>query len=261
MVYEFFGGVMKKLKLFRMSENKYDLNRLKIYDTSMFPKLKREEFLKENHVRFLDMALESYEKYIKFTEEYLDNKAENLQKKHLDSLNNENEDWRVSEHYAQRMFEVDYEFAQRFRESIIVQLFSFFERSLVSSCEMYYSNKEMDESNFNENPEKADFDYAKVFLKENTGVKLKDINNELDFFAKLKTLRNRIVHHKTSVFSDDEKKINDIRALSKNRFTLIVKQDITSSYSLYFDKPKFILEIIEKIKSLYYKLGQNGVYY
>ncbi len=244
-----------------MHKDKHILSRLKIYDTSLFPKLKREEFLKENHIRFLDIALDPYIKYINFTERYLDNEADKFQNKHLDSLNNENEDWSVSEHYAQRMLEVDYEFTQRFRESIIVQLFSFFERSLVSSCELYYSNKEIDGSNFDKIPDKADFNYAKEFLKKSAGVKLKDINNELDFFAKLNTLRNRIVHCETSIFSDEERKINDIRALSKNRFTLAVKQDIIPSYSLYFDKPNFALEIIEKIKLLYYKLGQNGIYY
>lgn len=227
----------------------------------MFPKVSREEFLKESHLYQLNLALKPYEKYIKFTEDYLDNQAENFQQKHLESLQYENENWKVSEEYAQKMIEVDNEFAQRYRESIIVQLYSFFERAIVDSCEMYYSNKELDESSLNETPDKPGLDYAKVFLKNNAGIKLKNINEELDFFCKLRTLRNRIVHHRTSFFSDEEGKINDIRALSKNRFKLIAKSDITTFYFLYFDNPTFSLEIIEKIKSLYCKLGQKGVYY
>lgn len=241
--------------------DKFDFSRLKIYDLSMFPKVRREDFLKKNHLNLLDHELASYEKYIMFTEEYLDQQAEKFQKKHLDSLRDETIDWKISEEYAQRMFEIENKFAQRFRESIIVQLFSFFERAFVSSCEMYYSNKEMEENSLYEMPKKAGFHDAKKFLKKNVGINFKNFNKEIDFFAKLNTLRNRIVHHETSFFSDDEGRLNDIRLLSKNRFTLIEKQDITPSYFLYFDKPKFALEIIEKIKSLYCKLGQNGVYY
>ena len=240
---------------------KYDLSQLKIYDASMFPKLKTDDFLKENHLNFLDMALKPYEKYINFTEEYLENEAQKFQKNHLDCLENENEDWKVSEDYAQRMIEIDSEFVQRFRESIIVQLFSFFEIAIVSSCRMYYSNLDIENTNHDNLHDKAGFDDAKFFLKEHAGIKLKNINVELDFFSKLNTLRNRIVHHQTSFFSDEESKINNIRALSKNRFKLSVKQDIIPYYTLYFDNPKFALEIIKKIKSLYMKLENNRVYY
>jgi hypothetical protein len=77
----------------------------------------------------------------------------------------------------------------------------------------------------------------------------------------LRTLRNRIVHHNTTFFTDEEKKINQIKTLSKQRFKLTTKQDVVTMYFLYFDNPAFSFEIIEKIKSLYEKLGQNGVYY
>ncbi|MGB3345454.1 MAG: hypothetical protein WBA61_16205 [Aequorivita sp.] len=244
-----------------MHREKFNFSDIKIYDTSMFPKVSREDFLKESHLYQLNLALKPYEKYIKFTEDYLDNQAENFQRKHLESLQNENKDWRKSEEFAQQMLEIDNEFAQRFRESIIVQLFSFFERTIVSSCEMYYSNKEINESNFDGTPDKAGFDYAKTFLKKNAGINLKDINDVLDFFAKLNTLRNRIVHDQTFYFYDEEKIINDLRALSKNRFKLVKQKTYPTMFHIYFDEPKFSLEIIEKIKSLYHKLGQNGVYY
>jgi hypothetical protein len=244
-----------------MHRDKFDSSKKFIYDTRIFPKISREDFLKESHLYFLNLALEPYEKYIKFTEDYLDNQAENFQQKHLDSLDDENESWKVSEGHAQKMLEVDNEFTQRFRESIIVQLFSFFERALVNSCEMYYSNKEMDESDEEDVPDKAGLDFAKAFLKVKAEIKLKEINRELDFFCKLRTLRNRIVHHNTTFFTDEEKKINQIKTLSKQRFKLTTKQDVVTMYFLYFDNPAFSFEIIEKIKSLYEKLGQNGVYY
>ncbi len=233
----------------------------KVYNIDMFPKINREGFLKENHLYLLNLALEPYVKYIKFTEAYLENQVENFQQKHLESLQNENKDWRKSEEYVQQMLEMDNEFAQKFRESIIVQLFSFFERTIVGSCEMYYSNKEIDESNFDGTPDKAGFDYAKTFLKKNARINLQNINDELGFFSKLNTLRNRIVHHQTLYFYDEEKPINDLRALSKNRFKLVENKTYPSMFHIYFDEPKFSLEIIEKIKSLYHKLGQNGVYY
>jgi hypothetical protein len=243
-----------------MLKDEFDFSRLKIYDTSMFPQVNREEFLKENHLYFLNSALEPYEKYIKFTEEYLDNEAERFQEKHLKSIKDENEDWKISEKYVKRMMEIDGEFAQRFRESIIVQLYSFFEIAIVGSCEMYYSNKEIDDES-EDTPDKAGLDYAKSFLKNKVGIELRLIHKELDFFIKLKTLRNRLVHHQTIFFTDEEKKINDIRALSKNRFQLTMKLDIIPTYSLFFDKPNFSLEVIQNIKSLYEKLGKNGVYY
>jgi len=243
-----------------MNKDKFDFSKVKLHDTTLFTNLSREEFLKENHLYLLNLSLQPYEKYIKFTENYLDTQAENFQQKHLESIKDENEDWKVSEEYAKRMMEIDGEFAQRFRESIIVQLYSFFEMTIVHSCEMYYSNKEID-NEAEETPEKAGLDYAKAFLKNKAGIELRLIHQELDFFCKLRTLRNRLVHHQTTFFTDDEKKINDIRALSKNRFQLTMKHGIAPNYFLYFDKPNFSFEIIEKIKSLYEKLGQNGVYY
>src|SRR5690554_2891280 len=244
-----------------MHRNTIDLNMIRAYDTGMFPKMSREEFLKENHLHLLNLALATYERYIRFTEEYLKDQAEKFEQKHLESLQQENIEWKISEELAQRMFEIDNEFAQRFRESIIVQLFSFFEKAIVGSCEMYYSNKDIDENNPDEPPNKAGLDYAKDFLKRNTGIMLTDINDELDFFSKLKTLRNRIVHDQTTYFYDEEKKINDLRALSKSRFKLTERKPFPITYLIYFDEPKFSFEIIEKIKSLYSKLGKNGVYY
>lgn len=245
-----------------MSKDEFDLRGLRVYDTSMFTKIKREEFLKEHHLKFLDISLEPYVKYIKFTEDYLDTTAEDFQHKHLKVLEDDTADWKESQEYAKRMIEIDGEFSQRFRESMIVQLYSFFEQALVSSCEMYYSNKEEDENGFLVMSDMAGFDEAKAFLKKWAKIKLNVINKELDFFAKLCTLRNRIVHHGITSFSDEESKINNIRAISKNRFIFREeKNDFGMTYHIYFDNPAFSFEIIEEIKSLYKKLGKYGVYY
>src|SRR5690554_3066814 len=206
---------------------------------NMLPKISREEFLKENHLNSLNLALEPYEKYIKFTEEYLKNQTEKFEHKHLESLQIENIDWKVSEELAQQMLEIDNEFAQRFRESIIILLFSFFEKAIVGSCDMFYSNKDLEEKTLIETPDKAGFDYAKSFLKMAAGIKLADINEELDFFTKLKTLRNRIVHNHTVHFHEEEKIINVLRALSKNRFRLTERKELIMTYHIYFDEPKF----------------------
>lgn len=244
-----------------MGRDEVDISKLKIYDTSMFPKLNREDVKKDHHLYLLNLTLEPYIGYITFTEEYLNNKAEEYEKKHLKSLNNENESWIVSDEYASKMHEIDNEFAQRYRESIIVQLFSFIEGSLVSSCKMYYSNKDIEDPSDNHFPEKGGLDDVKSFLKNNAGIELKLINKELDFFNNLRTLRNRIVHHKTSFFTDDKKKINQLNSLSKGRFQMRSKDDFMTMYFLYFDKPEFSFEIIENIKSLYMKLGKNRFYY
>jgi hypothetical protein len=223
--------------------------------------MKQEDFLKKNHIMFLEMDLDSYEKYISFTEDYLDNTAEEYQKKHLDSLKDDTIDWEITKEYKEKMFEVDGNFAQRFRESIIVQLYSFFERALLNSCEMYNSNKEMNENYFNGIGSKAGFEEAKIFLKKKAIITLNDLNPELDFFSKLSTLRNRIVHHKTAHFYDEEKKINDIRALSKNWYIFQEKNNFLTTYFIHFDKPEFSFEIINKIKTFYRKLGEKEVYY
>lgn len=241
-----------------MLKGYFDLNKLKIYDSKMLSKVDRESLLKKNHLHFLDLALKNYEVYIKFTEEYLDNEAEKFQQKHIESLKNENR--KLREYYANRMLEIDLDFTQKYRESIIVQLYSFFERSLIASCEMYYFNKEMEDNDDLER-RNSDFDFIKSFLKNIAGIKLETINSELDFFGKLRVLRNRLIHHDTVMFSDDETRINEIRALSNNRFQLIEKKDFIKTYSIHFDNPKFALEIIHKIKTLYSKLGENGFYY
>lgn len=227
----------------------------------MFPKVNREQFLIKNHLKFLDEDLKPYERYIQFTEEYLENIAVDFQKKHLRAVDDEKEGWEVCNEYISRIQEVDGDFTQRFRQSMIVQLYSFLEQSLVESCELYYSNKEMDKHIFKGLSDKAGFEEAKLFFKNNAMIKLNALNPELDFFAKLSTLRNRIVHHRMTNFSDNKRDINAIRAFSKNRFSLMEKEDFTATYSLYFDKPSFSFEIINMIKSLYKKLHESGVYY
>ncbi|PNW27224.1 hypothetical protein [Formosa algae] len=244
-----------------MDKNQINQRKLKVYDTSMFPKLSSEEVLKKQHLYLLNLTLAPYIRYVKFTEEYLDMQAKDYQQEHLDALDNECISLIESEECATKMLEIDNEFAQRFRESIIVQLYSFLEGALVNSCEMYYSNKDIENPVSYNFPEQAGFDDAKAFIKNNVKIELKLINEELDFFCKLKTLRNRIVHHKTSFFNDDKKKINQLKTLSKGRFQMRSTEDLTTMYFLYFDKTEFSLEIIEKIKSLYVKLGENGVYY
>lgn len=238
-----------------MSGDNYDFSRINIYDLSLFGKVNQEEILKRSHLNFLKDDLVIYEKYISFTEEYLDTEGEKLQSKHLDSLNNDN--FNLSDYYAEEMFELDKNFVQIFRESMVAQLYSFFEKSIINSCIMYDLRREL--NNFS--LEKPGFDDVKKFLKNTVGIKLDEINNELDFFDKLRALRNRIVHHKTEFFTDDTKNLNKIRALSRNRFLLIEHRDFITTYFIYFDNPKFALEIIHKIKSLYSKLGENGFYY
>lgn len=244
-----------------MRKNGYDLSRLKICDTSMFYKVNREQFLTKNHLAFLDEDLKPYERYIQFTEEYLENTAVDFQKKHLKAIEDEKGDWEICDEYIGQIREIDGDFTQRFRQSIIVQLYSFFEQALVSSCELYYSNKEKDEPEFYGLSDKAGFEEAKLFLKNHAKIELNALNPELDFLAKLSALRNRIVHHRMTNFSDDERNVNAIRSLSKNRFRLTKKKDFATTYSLYFDKPSFSFEIINMTKSLYKKLDQSGVYY
>ncbi len=244
-----------------MLRDKFNIDRLKIYDTNLFPKVSREEFLKENHLYLLSLFLEPYEKYIRFTEDYLEKQANDLQERHLIECNDDNGSWLKSEEYASKMIEIDSEFAQRFREGIIVQLYSFLERSIIGSCESYYSNRELSDYEEIEISKIGVMDSVKSFLKNKVSIEINRINDEMNFFTNLGTLRNRIVHNSTSTFSDDEKNINRLRALSKNRFQMIKRDDFTTTYSLYFDNPDFSFEIIEKIKSLYVKLGENGVYY
>lgn len=49
------------------------ITKLKIYDRSMFLKLILEDFNKDQHLYLLDLTLEPYKRYVKFTKEYLDN--------------------------------------------------------------------------------------------------------------------------------------------------------------------------------------------
>lgn len=204
-----------------MCRDKFNIDRLKIYDTNLFPKVNREEFLKENHLYLLNLFLEPYEKYIQFTEDYLEKQANDLQEEHHKECNNDNGSWLKSEEYASKMIEIDSEFAQRFREGIIVQLYSFLERSLIGSCESYYSNKEQSDYEEIEISKIGVIDSVKSFLKKEASIEMIKINDEMNFFTNLGTLRNRIVHNSTSMFSDVEKNINRLRALSKNRFQMI----------------------------------------
>lgn len=226
------------------------------------------DFIKDNNLFFLDLELEKFRNYNKFIEEHFNKTIDNHQEEYkavMDKIENQPSLYsdlqlnHIQDSLVDRMIEIDRDFVQSFRASIITQLYSFLERTLIGACESYElnHNKEFGVDDLRGN---GDFEKAKLFLTKSAKVDIKLLEPNWSFLNNLRVLRNCIVHNNSTVFDNEKRKYNCLSSFSKNRFEIWERDREISFFTILLTQEKFVDEIIENIFSLFEKLEKFEVY-
>ena len=225
-------------------------------------------FRKDNNIFFLDLELQTFRNYAKFVEDHFDSSLTNHEKEYTKIMKKiEAEPKKYADEYlnhlqdtlVDKVIEIDRDFVQSFRASMITQLFSFIERTIQDVCNSYclMHNKEFGSDDLRGNSE---FEKAKLFLTRAAKVDIKELEPHWSYINNLRRVRNCIVHNNSTVFGDEIRKYNTLKSFSKGRYILLEKDRDIVYYNLVFDNKNFINEIIENILGLFEKLEKYDVY-
>ncbi|GFZ76261.1 hypothetical protein GCM10011531_01530 [Aquaticitalea lipolytica] len=226
------------------------------------------DFIKDNNIFFLDLELQTFRNYAKFVEDHFDNSLSNHEKEYKEIMAKiEQEPKKYADDYlnhlqdslVDKVIEIDRDFVQSFRASMITQLFSFVERTIQDACNSYClnHNKEFGLEDLRGNSE---FEKAKLFLTRSAGVNMKELEPHWSYINNLRRVRNCIVHNNSTILFGEDKKLEILKAFSKGRYTFYVRGKDFESHNLLFDNKNFIDEIIDNIIGLFERLEKFEVY-
>jgi hypothetical protein len=219
------------------------------------------------------MALEIHlrELYLKHMEAHFEEELKFIDKEYNNfklklENNNIETDWSeeaisfFEDSFYDDLFMIRDNFRKQFRDSQIIQLYSFIEGQLMKGCNRYASlnstaNKVSDLNGYN------DIDRIKKYFKETIGISTSAFSEEWSFLDKLRLVRNQIVHHSGIIDNADpeynkDKKFNKIKAFSANNFTLKLTVTNSNEYEIILDKKDFIPLIIKNTTSLFKKIAE-----
>lgn len=150
-------------------------------------------------------------------------------------------------------------YRKNFRESQIIQLYSFLEDLLMKGCNMYASIKKTSYKVTDLNGQN-DIDRIKKYLNKTVGINIGDLNPEWIFIDNLRVVRNQVVHHNGIIKNNDiakstDKKFNKVKAFSVDNFSLETYLSSSARFQIVFDKPKFMQTILKNIESLITKIA------
>lgn len=154
-----------------------------------------------------------------------------------------------NEHYdAWHLLVID--IRSRFRESVIIQLYSYMEYFLTKQCEVHWS---LNGKGYSIRDLKGGNDLEKVVLyyKHSVGIDIKKLH-QWNFITKFKTLRNTLVHQQGKL--DNKQKYNDIKNFVKGNFEL--RKDGTNEfdYQIVLSEKEFIGKCINEVEMFLYQL-------
>ncbi len=225
-------------------------------------------FRKDNNIFFLDLELQTFRNYANFVEVHFDNSLTNHEKEYAEIMAKiEADPHKYPDNYlhhlqdtlVEKVIEIDRDFVQSFRASMITQLFSFIERTIQDVCNSYclMHDKEFGLDDLRGNSE---FEKAKLFLTRAAKVDIKELEPHWSYINNLRRVRNCIVHNNSTVFKDEIGKFNTIKSFSKGKYTLLEKDMEIVYYHIVLDNKNFINEIIDNILGLFEKLEKYDVY-
>ncbi|GFZ81088.1 hypothetical protein GCM10011531_09070 [Aquaticitalea lipolytica] len=225
-------------------------------------------FRKDNNIFFLDLELQTFRNYAKFVEDHFDNSLTYHEKEYTEIMSKiEAEPKKYADDYlnhlqdalVEKVIEIDKDFVQSFRASMITQLFSFVERTIQDVCNSYCLMHKK-EFGLNDLRGNSEFEKAKLFLIKAAKVDIKELEPHWSYINNLRRVRNCIVHNNCIVFSDEIRKYSTLKSFSKGKYKLLKKDRNIVYYHLVFDDKKFMDEIIENILGLFEKLEKYDVY-
>lgn len=213
-----------------------------------------EEFGNEMFLYKIEMTMLSYRNYMTSVENNFDAEKIVLQKRYSLILvelqknkNNYSREYQAHLHdsIVEDYSTIDREFLNRFRSSLIIQLYSFLEIELRKFCELHCinNNKEYSIKDLKGN---NDLDKAIKYLKKSANFDINTIKSLWDFISDFRKLRNNIVHHE-SVIQNTDIDYKSIAKFSKDNFRL--KRYVSkTSFIIVFEDKSFLELCIARIE-------------
>lgn len=154
-------------------------------------------------------------------------------------------------------------YRKTFRDSQVIQLYSFLEDLLMKGCSRYASVKKTPYKVTDLNGQN-DIDRIKKYLTKSVGIDFGTLTSDWSFLDNLRAVRNQVVHHNGIIKNNDvekgnDKKFNKIEKFSKDNFTLEPYVSSSDRFQIIFDNPKFITSILKHIESLIQNIAQYEV--
>ncbi len=163
----------------------------------------------------------------------------------------------------EEMWKIDSNYIQFFRQSQIIQLYSFLEYKLRFACDTFakikktvYTVRDLNGS--------SDMDKTKKFMVKSMGIDLRHLEPEWSFFQNLRKLRNIIVHHNAE-FSDKDNDYPALNSFQKGRFELQERKFKKSNdtrpkwFEIKLTEKSFLPEITSKMETLLVNIGKQEV--
>ncbi len=118
----------------------------------------------------------------------------------------------------EEMIEIDVEFVQRFRNSVIIQIFSFLEVELKKFC-YYHAKTNNKEFTIDDLKGGTELEKAKKYLKKCANIDITTDSANWQFIENIRKLRNKMVHQ-NSILETKDNDYNSLVTFSKGNFEL-----------------------------------------
>lgn len=190
------------------------------------------QFGESNIVREIELLREAYAKNPTLTLRLL--------KEDPDKYYEEEE--RIADWHYEEWHTITIEIGSRFRQSLIIQLYSFLEAHLYKQCEMH-AIKYSKEYSVHDLRGNNDLDKVAMYMKNSAGIDIKQLS-QWQFVNSFKQLRNILVHREGRIV--DQNTYNKIKGFAKDNFE--IQQELGEfEYKIILSNREFVEYCIEEI--------------
>jgi len=197
---------------------------------------------------YVELIMISFKNYLKLIEDNFNEQKKVLTDKYNGYKNSsENHDHFLSPLHMtyDQLHELEEEFVQRFRQSFIIQLFSYVESDLKSTCTSHSSATESTYS-ITDLKGNNDLDKIKRYMSKSMNIEIAKFPLWL-FINSLRILRNKIVHENAMIQTQDSD-FKNLSAFAKNKFKLQSHSPEPTFYHIKLYNRSFLDECIENIE-------------
>lgn len=204
----------------------------------------------------LFQAKNTFTKYHQHIELFFENEVEDIKKTYSTLYDMRANPWDYEDvditnfenNLLTNHYEFEVEFRSKFRNSFVVQLYSFLESELRTYCINHYeqNNKEYSVNDIKGN---NDIDKIKKYLKNSASKDLATNKLLWEFINDFRKLRNKITHSE-GVISKNDNDYNSLLKFSQKNFQLYPlthNNNNEGKFIIVLDKPNFIDKCIENV--------------
>jgi hypothetical protein len=212
---------------------------------------------------YIELSIISFRNYINSVENNFSDQKKILAKKYAEHYkevaqnSGDNKTEELNEIWSgatSQLLEIEKEFIQRFRRSIIIQIFSFLESELKNIC---ISHSENTDSIYSVDDLKGNSDLEKVkkYLTKSMKIELGKMTI-WPFINNLRLLRNKVVHNNSTIKIAD----NDLKAIkefSLDNFSLESENPKPEFYNINFNNKEFINKCVNQVEIILLDVMKN----